>query len=398
MIFNIFNRNDDKLISIALISYSLVLAIQLFFLINLGLFGESENDSTLLYSRVVLGIFFLIALPSVLKRRKKTFLITYLIVIFVYLFYFLFFPENRGEIISNAPFMFLFNLPAFLYAMSITNYKYFKSLLYKLGLIILVLYSYLAIMIFLGQLNISTYSMSLSYYLLISAIIFFDKYIEKTQVRDLIMFMISLFIMLTFGSRGAIIPLILFIFIKLFTKKSYSIKFYAFKMGTLLGIAITTVLYKPILETVHSLLSNMGLSSRTVNSLLSSEINSSGRDDIYTSMIGKIKDNPIIGYGLYGDRVLRGNYAHNILIEFLLHYGIIIGSLFLIIILFLLVRIFFRNRQIEYDVILIYFCLGFMPLMLSYSYLIYVNFWIFLGLLLQMSFKKREEKISKTTY
>src|SRR5699024_11735791 len=143
------------------------------------------------------------------------------------------------------------------------------------------------IVLFLEQLILSTSSMFLFYYLLISAIIFFDKYIEKTQVRDLIMFMISLFIMLTFGSRGAIIPLILFLFIKLFTKKSYSIKFYAFKMGTLLGIAITTVLYKPILETVHSLLSNMGLSSRTVNSLLSSEINSSGRDDIYTSKIGR---------------------------------------------------------------------------------------------------------------
>src|SRR5699024_6814413 len=110
MIFNIFNRNDDKLISIALISYSLVLAIQLFFLINLGLFGESENDSTLLYSRLVLWIFFLIALSSVLKRRIQTFFITYFIVNFDYLFFFLFFSLHLVEFLSNYQFIFIIYL------------------------------------------------------------------------------------------------------------------------------------------------------------------------------------------------------------------------------------------------------------------------------------------------
>ncbi len=81
-----------------------------------------------------------------------------------------------------------------------------------------------------------------------------------------------------------------------------------------------------ILEYIYEFLLNFGIRSRSIQLFLRDDVYLSGRDKIYDSVIEEISNNPILGIGLAGDRrIIGGGYAHNIFIEILANFGIVIG-------------------------------------------------------------------------
>lgn len=90
---------------------------------------------------------------------------------------------------------------------------------------------------------------------------------------------------------------------------------------------------------------------------------------------------PIVGLGLAGDRLLIGGYVHNFFVEVLSHFGVVVGLIVLIMFSFGSLLALLRAKQLNYELLIIWFSMGFMPLMVSSSYLISLNFWVFLGLL-----------------
>lgn len=110
---------------------------------------------------------------------------------------------------------------------------------------------------------------------------------------------------------------------------------------------------------------------------------SSGRiDNIYPKILNKIKEKPILGYGLGMDRVILEDlmYSHNLFLEICLEFGVIIGVIIILLIAFLVFRTL-KSRYYEYIIAIIPGHL--LILFLTASFLNYRGFWIILAIIVE---------------
>jgi O-antigen ligase len=110
------------------------------------------------------------------------------------------------------------------------------------------------------------------------------------------------------------------------------------------------------------------------------DLHLSGRDFLYKVVIEEVKNNPILGIGLAGDRRLINTYVHNIVLEILANFGTIIGSAFIILLALISFKTLFLSNKKVFDMISIWISIGLVHLIISSSYLLDFKFWIFLGL------------------
>ena len=137
-------------------------------------------------------------------------------------------------------------------------------------------------------------------------------------------------------------------------------------------------------------LENFGISSRIVEAISDETFfSSNSRDDIRNAVFKGVADNPL-GYGLYGDRYLIGkyyqegvDYSHNLFVEFLADFGVFIGPVFFLMILYkVLSYVHKRKRTIVGMIMLILLPDGIVKLFFSGSFLDSVSFFIIIGILL----------------
>ena len=101
-------------------------------------------------------------------------------------------------------------ISSFIYAISLDNLLVLKTEMEKTARIILFIGIILIFSIFIGSINISKYSMALSYYMLIPAIMYLNKLFRKYTIKNFIGFFISFLIIIAFGARGPILCILFF--------------------------------------------------------------------------------------------------------------------------------------------------------------------------------------------
>ncbi len=386
------DKSDDKKISAALMASFVILTIQYFILIYFNLL-ETENASKVqLISKVLVGLVFLYALPVVIKRSKLKLIGSYSVSVFVFLLHYLMFPENSLYMRElTFPFFFMC-LPVLVYSMSIQNWNILKLYMKKASFIVFLFGAILGGLVFAGKVTIGTYSMSLSYYMLLPMLIYLDELFDQPSLKACLFSLVALLIILALGSRGAILCMAIFIFLKMvkslskltYTKLLLNLTFFA-------AIIVTFIYLDSILQYINNLLLNFGINSRTIALFLMDSVHLSGRDSIYQKIIEAILNNPLLGIGVAGDRlIMGGGYTHNLILEVLANFGVIIGSSLLIVLLLLIVRNLLTKDNETYNMIIIWLSLGFVPLMVSGSYLMDMNFWILIGLMINSIFQKNK--------
>lgn len=379
------DKSDDKKISMALISSFVILTIQYFILIYFNLLGTSAGARVQLLSKILVGIAFAYALPIVLRRNKIKFMATYFIGIFIFSIHYLFFAENQVYLKGLIfPFFFMC-LPAFVYSISLSDWDVLKQNMKKASVLIFTLGVILGTLIFSGKLSVGAYSMSLSYYMLLPAVIFLEEFIEKFSLKAFLFSITSVIVILALGSRGAILCIIVFVVLK-------SIRFNLTNSKILfnliaIGIIIPSFIYlEYILKFIYNLLLNFGIESRSILLFLREDVHLSGRDYIYQNTIRGIAESPILGLGLGGDRQINGGgYVHNFFLEVLANFGLIVGGMLLVVMMLLILKSLLVNDKKKYSMVIIWLSIGFVQLMISSSYLIDINFWILLGLLVKVT-------------
>ncbi|MBU8906551.1 O-antigen ligase family protein [Desertibacillus haloalkaliphilus] len=391
-------QSGDQKISIALITSFVILTIQFFILVYFELMGTSDASRIQLVSKILVGIAFVYALPSVLKRSKVKFIVIYLIAIFIFLINYSIFPENRLYLKELIFPVFFMSLPAFVYSMSLSEWNILKRVMKKASLIVFIFGATLGSLIISGSLSIGEYSMALSYYMLLPIVIYLDDFLEEFSFSALFFVVSSLLVILALGSRGAILCVVVFFVLKLIRSKSkLNFSRLLYKWITFGGILLLYLFLSYILEFAYNFLLNLGIKSRSIQLFLREDIHLSGRDNIYQNVIREIMDNPLLGIGIGGDRLVSGRgYVHNIFLEILANYGIVLGGILLVVLLLLILKSLFVKDSHKYSMIIIWLSLGLIPLMVSSSYLININFWIFLGLVLNYCFIKRNSKVELT--
>lgn len=388
----------DKIISIALMSSFVVLTFQFFILISFNLLGTSFASLVQMSSKIIVGLIFAIALPYVLKRKKTLFILIYGCGIVVFGYNILFFPENHFYLINIIfPFFFM-ALPSFIYVLSLKDIEIFKNITEKIAYIIFSLGIAIGVLIFMGNASAGAYSMSLSYYMLLPALVFIGKVFDSGRIMSLIYFLLSFMVMLAMGSRGAILCIVIYIFLRIVSPRQKFSFLKIFIYGTSAITLLLSILnYEQILLYINKFFLEYGIHSRTIMLLLQDELHLSGRDSIIKIVWDRIEQSPFLGIGLAGDtRVLGHSYVHNFFIEVMGNFGIPLGILIIGILLFTLFTILIFSKN--YNLVALWVSLGFAHLMMSSSYIIDLKFWIFFGILIftlrELIRNKRKERFN----
>lgn len=384
--------NEDKKLSIAVLASFVILPFQYLILFYFNIFETSLGNIVQVFSKVVVGILFLFSFGILFRRKLAATIITYLVALVVVLGNILLFEGNRIFITEILFPLFFICLPSFLYSLSIKDSEIFREYLKKSSGIVLVIGIVIGIMQLIGRINIGSYSMSLGYYMLLPAINYLNEFLERFSIKSILFFSVSIMIIFLFGSRGPVLSILIYfffycvIFLK-YEKLSYKKIFIVFTISAIIVFGL--IFFDDLLLALSLVLERFNISSRNIRLFMQNGINLSGREEIYSSIINEIVSNPILGIGLAGDRKVSV-YSHNIFLEILSGFGIIFGAFILISIFVIIVKVlFFRNKEVSKDG-LVWFCIGFVHMLISSSYLIDFRFWIFLGVAVRSLYSSKK--------
>lgn len=211
---------------------------------------------------------------------------------------------------------------------------------------------------------------------------------NKRKIMAFIRIISSLFIILI-GCRGAVFTAFAFYFIY-FCFEKITLKKLVQLMISLIAIFLIIINLNAVVQITYNSLKQIGFRSRTLELYLDISVENgilhySDREELQVPLIKQI--NPF-GYGIYGDRDITSThqYAHNIILELLIDFGILLGGIFCIGLLLLMINAFISlhritdiNKRILICVSLSFLCCKYM---FSASYLHLPEFWFFLSIII----------------
>lgn len=215
---------------------------------------------------------------------------------------------------------------------------------------------------------------------------------------DIIFAIVSLILVLIYGSRGGLLSIITYAFIMLVMLKKWKSLFFV----AMISLTFLIVLFMPsINNAIIRALDELNIDSRSISMILETDFfNLSARDTVYSYLQEVLRKNFIFGTGLAGDRYylslqfigVNATYAHNIFIELLLHYGVFVGGLIIFFICKIFIVDFILSKRLDNNVklfIAIFLAYSFIQLLYSRSYLTEYNLFILVALIL--TYKTSEE-------
>jgi hypothetical protein len=200
--------------------------------------------------------------------------------------------------------------------------------------------------------------------------------------------------MLWRGSRGAILCLLVFIVLIYIMnyKTEKRLKRYLKLMVAIVFGIVAVCNFKNIALILGKFLQN----SRTLN-LLSSNINfDSGRSHIQALYWNEIMEHPLKFNGIFSDRIYYSkisqeiydmtNYPHNIIVELFFQWGILLGTIIFFIMVCGIIRSVICINKIKNNeltcIVLIFLVSGFIKLFFSASYLVSIEFYLLVGIVI----------------
>lgn len=382
-------KKEDSLLLFSTFWQICALIIQLFLY---NFFGYSIHIHEVVVFSAALPMVFCVSIW--LKRNLIEIVMLYLLLLFVFALNYLIFPENRAYLSIYTFELFFICLPSGINISLVRNIELYDRVLRLVSLIILIIG--IAIVLFQSNImNTAGYSMSFSYYLLLPVLYFTYKMANNgINFVTLIAVCIGVLMIIVYGSRGSLITWCIYVVaILLFS----SIRLYK-KLLFLIPVFCMIVFSDSIISLIVSLSRKLGASSRTLNLYLSNELlfHDSGRKNLYMVSSKAIKEHPLIGNGIGADYRLLDVYTHNIVLDFALHYGVIIGFVLVLILVIVFIKTYMdcSNKNL----FIMFFCYGLIPLLFSGTYFTSVGFFVLLGFCRSLCSFKMVLKTNKNTY
>lgn len=246
--------------------------------------------------------------------------------------------------------------------------------------------------------KITNFYMSIGYTLSLQSIILFETArIKKKRIYNCLAVVFSIFA-LVFGNRGALLIVLVYVSIDFFfiEKREISSVKYALKLAVAFVVVIVLIVFfDEVLSLFYRILNIIGVESRTFDKLVSGSFTTStARNVIYDKGLEIIKVNPIVpkGIGYMTTLSISGVYtsggvstnAHSILLELLIEYGVVIGTIIFICILIGVIKsVRYVVRYPDNAVVSLTFCLLLQSIiLLSFSSSLYESNELWMGLVL----------------
>lgn len=276
----------------------------------------------------------LMSLPYIIKKAKPSDLLFFIACTLLVLFSYVFYPENQSFIVDKLGKIFLYTLPMYFLGVSYTHEKYKKTLYWASLASLAVKFAYQMYLFSIGDL-IGTYNMDAAYQVLPSVMFLILWALEKQGVRNWLVAAFGIFLVLTYGTRGPILAILIFLCIGIYVRTLRSQKRYARMIFIISAVIIIILFSSPsistiIFEQLSKWFESIGFSTRIFDFILGGKLaESTERNALTERVIAAIGERPFLGYGIMGDRVILNElYCHNIFWEFICDFGVIFGAVF----------------------------------------------------------------------
>lgn len=220
------------------------------------------------------------------------------------------------------------------------------------------------------------------------ALILWGHYIKKQNIASLIWFFIDVLLVFMGGRQSIIIVLVgsaLLYYINIEENKKRNM------LNLCSFVVFVTIIYSFsgfLINILSGTLSLLGINSRTLNMLVSGELISfSTRNEIFDISIAVIKNNKFQISGLFSDRYyIREYYSwmaypHNILLEIFIDFGIILGTVIIILIIALIIRTLSGASKSKKELVCFLIVLSLIRLLVSSSFMIEGMFYLLIGIM-----------------
>lgn len=377
-----------------------------FYLNNILLVLGKGSLVILIYGVLLLLMLYGIYIGSKYHLIKKSAVVISAVLAFMAFFSYLMYGDAIGDrlirpdfhiLYSELLYLIIFALPALLVASAARDWDLVVDKLIKIAPLIVAMAFYSWYLVgFRTWGDDSMNYMTLSYHVLTAGCICLAVSFTGVKPVYWIATLAFLFIMIGSGCRGALVCVFLFIVLLLIRQISvcpHSKTSRFIKIGFILLMVSLPTLYMTVFSNVANIFEQIGINSRVIESLQDNEfLSSNSRDNIRNAVLKGISDNPF-GYGLYGDRYVTikyyekgSEYAHNILFEFLADYGVFLGPIILLVIIYLCYKCFHIYKGTNTGLALLLLVPdGFFKLFFSNSYLTDFLFFVFIGFLLSLN-------------
>lgn len=253
-------------------------------------------------------------------------------------------------------------------------------------------------------------NMEISYSILPLAIFSLYIFIEDKKIINLLIFVISFFIIVSFGSRGPLLCLLVYLILFLIM----NLKKHKWLFGLLIILSVFTVFnFKTILYKSIDFLAAHNVESRTLYKIKNGDItNDTGRSRIHQVVYELIDQHQAIGVGLGVERItinekiyamnkdMSSCYPHNLFLELIVQYGLFIGIILSFSIVFLIIKAMLKAKGKRRDFLIILFSIEFIRLMISSSYIVSILFFYLIGIsiaYIQNNGGKNEKSINNSS-
>ena len=287
---------------------------------------SSQSSMTI---KILLGGSFIVIIPIILQRFTKKMLIVTLVSILVTLLNLLVFPKTSNIFLNTVISYYTMCFTGFLAVSSIRNENVFKNVLLKFSRVIALMSIILTLGIISGVIvgfNDGDYSMGLGYACLIPLLSLICEFIENRTVYDCLGIVAFLFLIIAYGSRGPLLAVILFGMYFLLRYLCANKK-YLLCICMCIISSFLLVFYRSILILLMDILANLGINSRTLYLTVYNLFHDSDRSIIYSQLLDGIFEHPFEIRGINAEYSMIGIYAHNIFIEVIYQFGIVIGGI-----------------------------------------------------------------------
>lgn len=368
----------DKKISIFIVTFyysqALNSIIKILLPIPDSLWQTISNTFTLF-----LLIIMLLTIFPVLKRSLSPFILTENLFIILFLVSFLQGNADNALLMNNAFWTLGVCIPLAIYVYSVQNLNIFYEVLYKSSYV-------LAIMLIFALFKMPStsgklYNMSLSYSLVIPMLFLINGFFESKKVSALVISVAGIISIAFYGARGPLLCIAFFVFMKCFCGRIKKVKNLIIFMIFILLVFISILYFNPIVNLFAVFLEKCGIYSRTIRMILKGAIlRGSGRDVLFNHYWGLIQEKPLFGWGLLGGWVKEGSGPHNMLLEYLLAFGMILGCILCFWFIALLFKPLFAKEKILKELLMIFSAANITMYFVSGSFLKSYNWFIFVAL------------------
>lgn len=233
--------------------------------------------------------------------------------------------------------------------------------------------------------RVGTYSMSVSYALVLPVLFLLFSFFRDGKYISLFLAAVASLLILVYGARGPLLCIFFFIVVEMLqrhsSKRTISLLYCFIGLFSLL-----VILKDPLLQFLADFVSSHGINSYIINRIIAGKVlQTAGRDQIWVYYLQLIEKHPFSGYGLLGGWIDLSTGPHNMLLEFLLSFGIILGGFVSLLSIRLLIKSVSAKPSIYTDLVVIFASYNFTMFLVSGNWLEKPLFFLFVCLAVPMA-------------